>query len=411
MADGAVSIYGSYGTKHILAGTASTFGLRGHGLTFISALKRVCVIGKMVRVGAIVLYCLFSSACQSERVVQPHSSGLAQSQNWMNLLTEEISETAAPKPVEFPDDLNAHPQSQAESFVLQAFVRTNDDKQYSVQVQIDRLNLKRNRAEFSQWSFTDVMRASLTLGESGAPHPQQRESISRVALGLAKANARTLQVEDVQLDIKPSEGCDAKFTVVGKLQDGTEVSLEWRLTDCPETLLLGSLNQWTAAFASVSGQLAGETAAQQLIGWGSVQHRYGQLPSAEGAVVFDEASVHLDDKWLLVVSRSKRRSGRGPQTVVATLSDISQQRQSTSSPRTIDVQWVDEGTRQSDASGIPYPEFIRLISEESGISIQLVPIVGMPEIIDRLGARWDAGVIVSGSHKGDGFVHFKPLLN
>lgn len=411
MADSAVSIYGSNGTKHILAGSDGVYGLPGRCLSLISALKTDWFTGKLAGVAMALIYCLFNSACQAERVAQPHASGLAQSRSWMNLLTEELSDKAAPEPVEFPDDLRAHPQSQAESFVLQAFLHTEDDKQYSVRVQIDRVALKRNTEESSQWSFTDVMRAGLTLGESDAPYLRHREAISRVALGLAEANAGELRVEDVQLNMTLSEGCDAQFKLAGKSQGGVEISLKWRFTECPETLSLGSLNQWSAGFATVSGQLVGEAGDNPVTGWGSVQHRYGQFPPADGAVIFDQASLHLDDKWLLDVSRSKRRSGRGPQTVVATLSDTLQQSKSMSATRTIDMQWVDEGMRQSDASAIDYPESIRLISEENGISLRLVPLVGMPEVIDRTGARWDAGVIVSGSHAGDGFVHWKPLLN
>lgn len=360
---------------------------------------------------SIVFIIVVLSACQASQ--ESSLSGESEdADNWLSLLARESTDASAPGPIEFPADLKSHPQARAESFVLEAVLQSSDAEPVSVQVQIDRAALKKDMTLHSSWTYTDVMRASMTIGKQASRIQSHRESISRVALGLAGSEAAAMHVADIDLSITLGESCDAHYSLLGTSQDGILVSLSWQLFECPAKQSLGQFKQWSAAAVQVSGSLQEEGQVQEVSGYGWITHRFGNLPSANGAVVIDQARLILDNQWVLEASRSRRRSGRGPQSVVGTMGAMqhTQVAHIQTQTKSIDMQWREDGTKLSASSNALYPAKIRFDSEEQGLSLLLIPMVETPEIADRLGIRWSAAVKVSGSHEGYGFVNMNPLM-
>lgn len=108
--------------------------------------------------------------------------------------------------------------------------------------------------------------------------------------------------------------------------------------------------------------------------------------------------------------RSKRRSGRGPVTVVSTNGQQEDSIDSTPAAGAIEWIWADEGTRTSDVSGMTYPEIINLTDKSGKFDLVIEPLFGLTEVNDALGPRLRQAVQVSGSHDGKGFLEFQPPL-
>lgn len=334
---------------------------------------------------------------------------LAGADDWLSLLSQSTVESKAPGPIKFPADLNAHPDVRAESFVLHALLHSANEKTFSVQAQIERIALKQDMAEQSAWAYTDLMRASLTVGRQDTQTPVHRESISRLALGLAGSERNNLYVGDSQLQIKLQGACNAQYNFTGTTQDGLFVSVTWQLRECPFEQSLGALNQWSTSVVQVFGHVTEPVGRQEVTGQGWMMQRFGNVPLLGDAVVIDEARLVLDDQLLLDASRSRRRSGRGPETVVSVVRTLGPD--TSSSATNVELQWIDEGGVSSAKSGASYPGQIRFVSKQQGMSLLLTPLVNLPEITDRLGTRWDGAVKVGGSHEGYGFISMSPLVS
>ena len=106
---------------------------------------------------------------------------------------------------------------------------------------------------------------------------------------------------------------------------------------------------------------------------------------------------------LVSASRSKRKSGRGPQTVQGAISNPA------GGERAMKLEWFDEGEQTSRITGIIYPQRFRLRNQDESMDLLLTPVVALPEVRDSSGIRWSGAVTVSGTHSGVGFMNFQPL--
>jgi len=366
-----------------------------------------------VRLFACLSVTIVAGACDNDSVTVAQAKVSVGTDDWTALLSQTGIEFPAPGPLEFPADLNTHPQLRAESFVLQALLEAENVKPFSVQAQIDRVSVKQNYdiPAQSAWAYADVMRASVTVGKQDEKALSHRESISRVAMGLAGSEKNNYYVGDSQLHIDLQGNCSGLYSFSGTMQDDRVFSLTWQLSTCPADQSVGEFNQWSADAVPVSGFVQDAERRNAVSGWGWMLQRFGNLPLPGGAVFIDEARLVLDDRILLSASRSRRRSGRGPQTMLSTLRSLEQRESTTAMPAYTDLQWVDVDTIVSERSGARYPGQIRLVHEEAGIAVLLTPLVDLPELTDRLGNRWSAAVTVSGSHQGYGFVNMNPLID
>lgn len=359
-------------------------------------------------------------------------------------------------PIVFPDDLGPHPDADAESLSLRAVLSADDGEQIGVQVQVDRLALDRSTSGESAWEYSDVMRSSVRVSDPALPGPVQGQQLQRRALGLADSTAREIRVnatrigQDMPDNIKAGRDmpgdCRARFdisTIVPDMLEGPDqreaptavgddvqltnrrtgqrLDMQLELHDCPTTLEIGDLRQWTASAIPVIATFneqrqADDEGIAKAVGpkvWQGrawLSNGWGALPGSAGAVVIDTVELFLDPSTetgspesLLSVTRSKRRSGRGPETVQGTLTELP------AAVRTLDWQWIEPERRPSTPDGHSLPAFIRINSADESYELRLTPLQPPSVLPGFDGNRWRGAVTVSGTHKGVGFVDYQPL--
>ncbi|MGQ7844269.1 hypothetical protein ACUNV4_07330 [Granulosicoccus sp. 3-233] len=355
----------------------------------------------------------------------------------------------------YPADLRPHPRADAESFSLQALLEDEHGEQVEVQLRLDRLALERQSVQASAWEYSDVMRSSLLVAGPAATAPRQGQSVQRRALGLADSNETSLFVTATRIDWLIPEGlgdtvaantsCHAGLRVTAALPAvepaqattrppamivddkqnpadglGRRLELQLALDHCPDGLEVGDFRQWMARAVPVSASLsapgdrrdsvlAGEALQPVWQGRAWLSNSWGALPSSGGAVVIDTLELYLESstddsaQQRLSVTRSKRRSGRGPETVQSRL------RGTDGAARSVELRWTDTlGQRVSDDTH-ELPESIRIDSDDGAIALQLTPL--QPPVVRRDidGKRWRGAVSISGTHDGFGFADFQPV--
>ncbi len=273
--------------------------------------------------------------------------------------------------------------------------------------------------------------------------PSTHESVQRQALGLANSHDNGLFVGVQQLHTtvsaaqlvatpearlnnqtrQPINGtvrvqqartaptCDNNFQLDVLSANNDSLVLDWQAGNCPTVNQLANANQWSLGPVPVRLQMqphpsAGTPSSKVRVGWVWVSHAWGGIPN-QGAVVLDQLRLILDTQtnqpFSISANRSKRRSGRGPKQVLATIRGRDWQDQS------LDMQWIDEGPLVPPSSGVTYPDQFRLLNESRGLNVLLTPLVSPPNINGSSAPRWNGAVVVSGSHQGVGFVSFEPV--
>lgn len=388
----------------------------------------------------IVLCCVpFLSSCNDVRVepVQDESQLL---QRLLAVLNEDNSEFPAPDSVQFPDDLDTHPDSRMESYLLQTVfsLENEPDQQQSdvktgITVQIDRVTLTANvddRAVDSAWRFSDIMRSKVVVdtpglnpeknlvGSQEVSHAhllsrlsatQQRQSVQRVALNLAGVTTNSVWIGDERLNLSYSDDssrdCRRVYRWEAALSAFERIVLDVPFDACPEARMFGEFATWQQVSSSLTGVIIGTNADSRDIvtpinGVAWVSQTWGNLPVAGGAVVIDSLRIRLDDSRWLNVSRTKRRSGRGPETVAA---DIHREG---SAPQRISLSWEDSGERVISDSGISYPARITLSSREHNLTLVVTAMHRLSESSAFAEKRLEIPVTLNGSHSGVGFLSF-----
>ncbi len=358
-------------------------------------------------------------------------------------------------PVMFPDDLGLHPDADAESLSLRAVLSAEGGETIGVQVQLDRLALDRSTSGESAWEYSDVMRSSVLLSDPALPEEVRDQQVQRRALGLADSTTAEIHVNATRMgqyradSVEAEHGvhgdCRARFVISTILPDrlegpdqrdapaanghdgrvaskrtGQRLDMQLELRDCPTTLEIDDLRQWTARAIPVIAtfneplRAASDTTAneepQAWQGRAWLSNAWGALPGSAGAVVIDTVELFLDSSTetgspesLLSVTRSKRRSGRGPETVQGTLTELP------AAVRTLDWQWTEPERAPSRPDAHSLPASIQINSADESYQLLLTPLQPPSVLPGFDGNRWRGAVTVSGTHKGVGFVDYQPL--
>ena len=377
-------------------------------------------------------------AC-SDRSESATGDDTGQVQNLLNQLIADDGTFEAPATPDLPDDLLLHPQSQAEAVSLDAILSIDDRVSATsaqgiagLMAQLERIALTSTtdaKADGSSWQYSNVMR-SRVVTDATAVRPggddaieedeaatarlalladlPARQSVQRMALDLAGADANRLWVggDRVQLELTAplTDSCERTYQWENTLSADTQVALEFTVQDCPELQRVGELNTWQHAGFAVAGQILSAAPDAQatttaISGYGWLRQSYGNFPPlSEAAVLLDTLRLRLVDERLLDITRSKRRSGRGPRTVSARV-------QEPGGPwRNLALDWEDSEERHVAESGNDYPESIRITSIDESIDINVAPMNRLSESAEMSGSQLSVPVIVDGSHAGAGFL-------
>lgn len=382
---------------------------------------------------------------------------------FIEALDANDAEFASPQPPSWPDDFATHPSMRSESFILQAIIQPageqvpdklsggmpdnvsrdvpgnvsrgvpdnalNDTGPIaSVILQTDRLGLTaqaNTEQTASDWQYSDVMRSAVSVdarvADSGELTDQQfnafkvlattpaRQGIQRMALGLASIEGNTLSTGNdrlaIQLNGIADTPCQRQYRWIATVAQGMRVLLDFSMDTCPEGQSIGLLSRWQQSFVKVTGFLISNPGSQSIhltpvegTAWFSQQ--WGNLPGTGGAVAIDTLQLALDDDQVLDVSRSKRRSGRGPQTVSASVS-------SPSLPtRSLELKWEDSADVQNSDSQRKVPASIRLVSADQSIDLEVTMLNRRVESGALAGDQFQAAVWVDGTHRGAGFLSY-----
>lgn len=332
---------------------------------------------------------------------------------------------------------------------MQAILFADEGEQASASVigliaQLDRVAIRPERqksAVYSDWQYSNIGHANAfvdatavaftNIDELGADNdlvadrsslpfrlstamPDQQ--LQRMAMDLAGVGETALWVGNNRVDIHvqskkttpASPLCSREYRWMHELTAVDSLELRLPLTSCPEPQSLGALLSWqqyaNTVFASVNSiDEQGQKTTTPLQGFAWLRQTWGSLPTGAGAVLIDTLQIRIDAKQWLDISRSKRTSGRGPRTVVATLYE------DTMPVRQIDLDWQDDEQLQLSTSGAAYPQTISLRSNDDEVDVQVRVMNRLSEAVEPNGKRLRVPVLVTGSHSGAGFLSFNAM--
>jgi predicted secreted hydrolase len=311
-------------------------------------------------------------------------------------------DTSLPSVV-LPADLRSHAQQTGESFEARWAMTSVDGQSFTAFTQLDRLKIKEDVDGTSLWSYSSVARAIVATGNSDDSVLNAQEIFSRVALGLSDSRGDEFIVGNTLLSLGQNDSCLRSIQFLHRDVPASAIALSAESNRCPQSVSLGTINQWEFDGIPAVGVLAGEKVEGVL--W--LTHRWGTSANVQSAVVLDQLRAVVRDSegnsYWLSVTRSKRRSGRGPKTILASIRDTQ------GDQRDVTVDWIDRAEVISSVTGIAYPETIRIKELSMGLDIVLSPVVRMSEIRDSLQTRWSGALDVSGSHTGLAYLDFLPV--
>jgi len=359
------------------------------------------------------------------------------------LFSEGEERFAAPGSPDLPRDLGTNAEAGAESFSVQAILSLADGRDWSsdsirsgVNVRLDRVALPLDyqvQPLDSAWRYNGIMRSSAFIDTNIARLEasvreaageavfkqltdlsvlDRTQSVQRVALDLAGLSETQMWVGNDRLTISgldaSSDSCARDYRWEVALSARDTLVLDFPMSACPRVSAFSTFNTWQQTSDEVNGVLLTDRAGAQTVrtpvkGVLWMSQSWGSLPRAGGAVAIDTLQIRLDDGRWLNVSRSKRRSGRGPETVTAVL------RTGDSLPVTIDVTWQDSDEKVVTASGNGYPDSIELNSPDHDLVLTVRAMNRLSEVVEFDGRRLDIPVMVSGEKSGAGFLSFHGL--
>lgn len=316
-------------------------------------------------------------------------------------------------PVRWPEDSLPHPSFRAETWQLMAVLEDVDGGQHSVLQQLDRIGVHdadvlNAPVQDSSWRFRDVMRGSLHIASDSEPR-RDWQSVQRLALGLASTELVGAATSGARIHVGPNSLHVSVLEDFGKADlTGTHCPMQFLMT-MPDVLRL-EFNQEHCAEGTSSGPLRIVTSrslpvegvlddGRQVRGTGWVRQAFGELPDFGSPIVFDTALVEIDAMGLLVISRSKRRSGRGPVTLTAHW-------HGQSANPIDDLVWRAE---EADKNDVTIPSRWQLQSASNQLDVILEPVSNDVWVDGPAGAFWRGAVLVRGKHTGLGFVEVQPV--
>lgn len=375
-------------------------------------------------------------ACSSESPVSSLSNPEKQWLNDIAAATDSAISSYPLKSFEFSTQLTARTSrfSIRGIFTLAdtSLAETTDLGQSSLSVRggiiasLDRVSIRQEAdiaEQPSHWSYEHVLRSSVLIDAVASSSPlfdqlvsiEPTNSVQRAALNLAGASDKQLWVVNNSLSIdsivdSPPDKCSAGYQWQVELNAAHRVRLEFLVEGCPRVQSVGGYSRWQVGGLAARGfldelenfEVVRSTPIDAKV-WFS--HGWGEVPSVGGAVVLDTLAIDIGQNRRLDISRSRRRSGRGPETVLASLVDQN------GKSRSIELLWKDGEEFVAAASGTQYPRQITLSSAEDGIDLRVQIMNRAMESGTGFGNTLNVPVVVGGSHTGSGFLNYVALNN
>jgi len=323
-------------------------------------------------------------------------------QPWLTQLAAQADQFRPAAPAQFPQDFQTHPDVFLESFSIQAILMPDEQiaasekpLYISLIAQIDSLGLKgesgpdispdQSSGVLSEWEYQRIVRSSHSAVAPGGEQADQVQKnvetplvappftslgtgefvqvVERLALGLSSISPTSISIRNQIVSIESAsqgaENCERRYT--------------W--TDGVTTPMIG-------------------------VAW--ISHAWGSPPSPSGAVLIDTLQVKLDDGQLLDVSRSKRRSGRGPKSVSATLVMGTE-------AVPVSLSWQDNHSDDASTASMQYPDSILISDDNETLELLIEPLHQFEESDGPDAGRLPIRVRVSGTQTGAGFLVYQSV--
>jgi len=371
-------------------------------------------------------------------------------QPWLTQLAAQADQFRPAAPAQFPQDFQTHPDVFLESFSIQAILMPDEQiaasekpLYISLIAQIDSLGLKgesgpdispdQSSGVLSEWEYQRIVRSSHSAVAPGGEQADQVQKnvetplvappftslgtgefvqvVERLALGLSSISPTSISIRNQIVSIESAsqgaENCERRYTWSSRLSAVAMLRLELDFSSCPDTLSLTGFNQWQQATSRVSAQLTSYSSdadgvTTPMIGVAWISHAWGSPPSPSGAVLIDTLQVKLDDGQLLDVSRSKRRSGRGPKSVSATLVMGTE-------AVPVSLSWQDNHSDDASTASMQYPDSILISDDNETLELLIEPLHQFEESDGPDAGRLPIRVRVSGTQTGAGFLVYQSV--
>jgi len=355
---------------------------------------------KSHRRSCLSLFCVLLQACSNPQSETTTNSSETVLSNWSDIVGQ-IDWPETNNSLEIPEDVRLHPEAAFESFISKIVLHGPGDELQGVLIEMDRISFPGSSQIDSDWSYQSVVRSHIVRSESKYKEPWVKDEFARLALGLSESDQTTLSVSNIGVALEHPGRCDSTLTLTGSFVE-RPVTFSVQLNDCPVASDLGSLKQWEYPVLRLVGQMDGK----QVEGHAWIVHRWGTPTSIDGPVVVDELKLRILEEdnvpAQLTITRTKRRSGRGPMSVFATHQKLGEIK------ALVDVSWTDEFTQAPQAGTFNYPSRIRLqLNNQQELIVD--PVVTGSEQTDEFVATWSSAARVSGSFDGIGYLDFQPL--
>jgi len=342
----------------------------------------------------------------------------------ISLAESDSGKVASLAPLQFPQDSLLHTQAAFEHVDVRAILYTPAGENLAVQSQIARLaipksalaplpadeNTAMSSRQNSQWTYQQLVASTLRVNNAIVNSTKARaftaeyQRIQRVALNLAGSETNRLWVgEDalaIHLQTSADSECARQYTLTHKLRSDLSINLQWPMPACPDVSSLRHTRQWSAAVDNIQAYDSDSTDVLNGIAW--ITHTYGAVPAIKGAVVFDVLELAINDIGWVSITRSKRRSGRGPKTV-------SVQMPARSAIQLDTMIWEDQNFYQSDQQLLSYPETVSLRSKDGSVNWLITPLLDTQSAQHITGGKLTRASRVSGSHSGVGYLQYQSL--
>lgn len=430
--------------------------VRSHTALFAFELAYFTIEGKRVNKLSnphrlLLLLCLSQmagfSGCTNSQDTPSADSQAAQdlSQGLQEQINRQAQLFPQALPSQFPEDFGIHDEFFLESFAVQTVlspVATDEleanTRQIGFSSQLDNVGIvpPESLPDDSHWRYPRVLRSNYLIDASNnqpAVDPIQALSqleptqlVERLALDLASISPTSVRIRNNTLSLSidgDSTDCQRVYEWRNRISHHQTLELSLQFERCPEPLEIAGFNRWRQATADVSARLVTHrgsdaqitsidpqgsepSAAMSVIeleGVAWMSQSWGTPPSASGAVLVDSLQLQLDDGRFLDVTRSKRRSGRGPRTVTAQITD------SEGNTTPLNLIWEDgPGLPKAEMQGL-YPGSVRLSDGSGELALTVRPLNRLLESQTIDGRHLHVPVTLSGSTQGVGFLDYYPL--
>lgn len=328
---------------------------------------------------------------------------------------EGFARVTGPRPLVFPPDHGAHPETQIEWWYTTGNVRDGDGRRFGFEVTFFRFGLDAaadptERA--SAWATRDVYMAHFAVTDVDGERFHAFDRFTRGAAGLAGAEGDPWRVWNEDWSLVGSDGGESPFPLrlrAGDRDDGRAVALDLVLTGTKPLVRQGdrgyspkgpepgnASHYYSYPRLATEGTITLGDAVHRVTGAAWFDHEWSTSVLSADLAGWDWFALQLDDgRELMLYELRREDGGRSPFGAGVAVERDGSVRRLDVEDFSIEVlaRWTSEGT------GATYPSRWRITVPDLDLSLEVVPVLADQEL--RLTTvYWEGAVDVTGALGG-----------